>query len=144
MLLYVVNLVLFNGKKKETSSMASMLLVALSTTAYGAGLVWFIRNNLKMLLLTHWEFTMAYLGIFGVTGLLLTWLVRTNDRSKHLLVVFVKWLIRFAGVIAIYNSSASPWGSLVLLCFSAVIYVIYAFNKWVLSRLLKRKAKKQD
>ena len=66
--------------------------------------------------------------------------LRGNDDSKHAMTVAVKWFIRSIGIVAIYNASASPMGSLFFLSVLAILYLVYAANKWVFSRFAGKKS----
>jgi hypothetical protein len=108
---------------------------------YGAGLIWFLKNNLIEILINYWEYLVIYTIVLSLIGLFAIRLSRGHETSKHLLTVSVKWLIRFLGVILVYNASASPLSSLLMLFCLFFLYFFYALNKWVFGKLF---SKKQD
>lgn len=69
--------------------------------------------------------------IMAVLGLSFIRFIRNMDNSKHLLRVCVKWLLRLAGVIFVWKSTASPMLSLIAMVVLLVVYIVYAFSKGV-------------
>ena len=71
--LYIANVILspknIDRKRSTGGIIRSSVLALFLTGGYGAGLVWFLKHKLKALVLQHWEFCLAYLGLFCVLGL---------------------------------------------------------------------------
>lgn len=74
-------------------------------------------------------------------GLTFVRFVRNMEGSKHVLRVSVKWLLRFSGLVFIFNSSASPMISLYALCTLFVVYLGYVLLKSVRGSSKKKKMK---
>lgn len=73
-------------------------------------------------------------------GSVVTYYFRKDDSLKHTLGVFDRWLIRLAGVIVIYNSTASPMVACVFFAGLVLVYVMRAALK-SLGRTLFGKSK---
>ena len=139
----VINRLVGGGKRDFTQAIIRNGSAFLFFTgSYAAGVIWFVKNNWQMLLLSYWEFIAVYIVLFMLLGLLLVRFVRGNEGSKHVFVVIVKWFIRLAGVILVYQSSSSPLGSMALISILSAIYVIYTFHKWTIAKLFAKKVKK--
>lgn len=114
MILYLAMKVL-SGQRSALSWMRYTLMGMLFSTGYGAALIWFLRHNLSVVMLEYWEWVVTYLSVFCVLGLWWVWLVRSNEQSKENVQFVVNWVVRMIGIVAVYNGSASPLGSLLLI-----------------------------
>lgn len=69
-------------------------------------------------------------------------LVRNMEGSKHVLRVGVKWLLRIAGVIFIFNCTASPLVSLGALGVLSVLYMGHVAVKSVRESSVRKEIKR--
>lgn len=134
----------YKGKDYSQAIIKNIGVFLFFTGSYAAGVVWFLKNNWQMLLLSYWEFVVVYIVLFLLLGLLLVRLVRGNEDSKHMYVVIVKWFIRITGAVLVYQSSSSPLGSILLITLLSLSYIIYSFHKWVITRLFTKKIVKKQ
>jgi hypothetical protein len=110
--------------KKTTGMTLTTLFISGS---YGWGLLHLLKHHLTYLLLKQWEVVMGYVVIMGGLGLLCVKLIRSNDNAKHTTRVGAKWMLRIIGIIFIYNSSASPSGSMAMIGAFIAIYAVQHF-----------------
>jgi hypothetical protein len=110
--------------------------------SYGASLIYFLREHFQALVLQYWEAVVAYITAAMILGLGFTRVVRGNEGSKHLLVVGVKWLIRIAATIVMYDAFSSSFMSLMAMGCIMAMYIVYLLTKWVITpSITKTKAK---
>jgi len=108
--------------------------------SFGATLVWYIKNTLRLsvLALENWEISAAYLAVASIAGLWVTRTLRADESSKRSLILCVKWVLRLLGTVLVYSSFASPLMSAAAVGILSVLYLLYAFDKFVLVKFLKR------
>lgn len=137
----IINRLIGSNYKKDYSQaiIKNVSVFLFFTGSYAAGVVWFVKNNWQMLLLSYWEFVIVYIVLFLLIGLLLVRLLRGNEDSKHIYVVIVKWFIRITGAVLVYQSSSSTLGSMLFIALLSLSYIIYSFHKWVIARLVTKR-----
>ena len=137
----IINRLIGSNYKKDYSQaiIKNVSVFLFFTGSYAAGVVWFLKNNWQMLLLSYWEFVIVYIVLFLLMGLLLVRLLRGNEDSKHIYVVIVKWFIRLTGTVLVYQSSSSPLGSMLFIGLLSLSYTIYSFHKWVIARFVTKR-----
>ena len=130
-MMIIIQIYKFSSKRlfKHDSKLSWSVLTFLFSS-YGGAVVWILRKNMKFLIITHWEFTLSYIVIFGLLGLGATRWMRSYDDTKHVLRVTVRWIIRILALILLYNSSASPLISITLILLFFVIYIIRTLFKF--------------
>ena len=128
----VIQIYKFTMKRywKNESQLSWSFLLLLFTT-YGGTVTFLLQKNLKFIIITHWEFTVIYIIVFGLIGLFATRMMRQYEESKHILRVTVRWFIRILALILVYNSSASPFVSLAMILVFFIFYIIRALFKFV-------------
>jgi len=109
----------------------SFAMISFVYTSYGAATIYFIKENLKLILINYWEFTLVYICFFGLLGIGATRWMRSNDDSKHMLIVTVRWIVRLIGIILIYNSTASPTIAMIYIISFCILYLIRTLFKFV-------------
>jgi len=129
------------GNNNKTKNMLVFLFFFIGS--YLAAVIWFLKTNWQLLLLSYWEFIILYIVLFVFLGLLTVRFIRGNEDNKHIFVVIVKWFIRLTGVMLVYQSSSSPLGSMLFIILLFVTYILYSFYKWVLMRLFTKKISKK-
>lgn len=127
-----------NKRYLKNDSKISWPLLSFVYTSYGAAIIYFIKENLKSILIHYWEFTLLYISFFGLLGIGATRWMRSYDESKHILMVTVRWIVRLIGLILIYNSTASPMISILYITSFVIIYMIRTFFKFVGSKKSKK------
>ena len=144
----ILFLLLVNYIAKAQNKVASLVrkvgIALLVSGVYGASLLWYLRHHWHSLALHYWEYVLGYVVVSAVVGLVVVQIVRKDELQKHKLVVAAKWVIRTIGVVMLYNASASPLGSLVLISSTSAVYVAYVMYKWVFSRLISKAQTKKD
>lgn len=143
MILYLLMKLFPDRRNSSGTWIRDVFFGSLITTGYGASVVYYLRHNMRSLMLMYWEWVLGYVALFTLLGFLWVRSVRSSESSKANVRSAVLWAIRSAGIIGIYNASASPMGSLVLLAVALTLYVLYAFNKHVLSQFQRKKQKEQ-
>lgn len=134
---------MFRPKRKFQLGWSDVAVGTVLSGGYGASAVYFLKNNLKEIMLHYWEFVLGYVVVMTLLGLLATRMIRGGADSKHFMVVVVKWLIRLLAVAAIFNATASPLGSLFSLVVLVVVYLAYELKKrW--SKSADKKVKKKS
>ena len=130
-MMIIIQIYKFSSKRlfKHDSKLSWSVLTFLFSS-YGGAVIWILRKNMKFLIITHWEFTLSYIVIFGLLGLGATRWMRSYDDTKHVLRVTVRWIIRILALILLYNSSASPLISITLILLFFVIYIIRTLLKF--------------
>eukprot|EP01039_Chlorochromonas_danica_P004828 gene4829-5293_t len=123
-------------------SLSQVGIFAALLLSYGAAVVWYLQQHLRSLLVQYWEAVLIYLFSTASLGAIATRLLRNNEATKHFVTVLVKWIIRLAGVVAIYNSFPSPLYSLASMAVLAVLYILYEVRKLALRSRNKKKAEK--
>lgn len=121
---------LISARNQYATFLRSLLVALLVSGVYATSLVWYLRIHWDTIVLQYWEFVLGYLFCSGVVGMVYMQVLRKDDQMKHNIAVAVKWALRSIGVIAVYNASSSPLGSVLLLAVLAVVYVVYAAVKW--------------
>ena len=106
------------------------------TGGYGWGLLYFIKNHLRYLILNNWEIVLGYVCFMGVVGFVAVSLIRSNDGSKQTTRVAAELILRITALFLIYNSSASPSASLALSGGCLLFYII--------QKILTPKSKEND
>lgn len=132
--LLLVNYIV-RARNQVASAVRNVSIALLVSGVYGAALLWYLRNNWHTLALHYWEYVLCYIVVSAVVGLVVVQILRKDERQKHQLVVVAKWIIRTVGVVLLYNASASPLGSLVLISTTTGLYIMYVVYKWVFSKL---------
>eukprot|EP01031_Cornospumella_fuschlensis_P028110 gene28110-33942_t len=133
----------FVKAKTPSYSLLELGFMGTMICTYFATGIFFVRTHFQAIILQYWEVVLGYLLSSSLLGLICTSFIRKHEESKHFIIVCVKWGIRFAGAICIYNSFASPLASLVSVGVMFLVYVGYALNKWVLARFRQKKEKPQ-
>lgn len=129
----------FSSSKNKTFVQTAGIAAVLSGT-YGASLFWFLGTYLKSLIIDHWEFSLGYVALSAILGIVFIGHIRKNATSKHMMRVGVKWMIRLIGLTCIYNSTASPALGLSFLAMLAFFYVLSSAGKNI--HMLFKKFKK--
>lgn len=106
------------------------------TGGYGWGMLYFIKNHLRYLILNNWEIVLGYVCFMGLLGFVAVSLIRSNDGTKQTTRVAAELILRITALIFVYNSSASPSASLALSGSCLLGYV--------LQTLLTPKSKRND
>lgn len=111
--------------KPKSTIIQNASLFTLLTGAYGASLVWFLQSYLSLILAEFWEFTAIYVLLFSFFGAWTVRYIRSNQHTKHVFRVMVKWMIRAVGLYLLFNASASPAVSWTYMLVFLVLYTIY-------------------
>lgn len=135
--LMLVNYIV-KARNKAASLVRKVGVALLVSGVYGASLLWYLRHHWHTLALHYWEYVVGYITVSAVVGLVVVQIVRKDDLNKHKLIVAAKWVIRTLGAIMLYNASASPLGSLVIISIIGALYIVHAMYKWVFGRLFSK------
>ena len=99
-------------------------MTIIATGGYGWGMLYFIKNHLRYLILHNWEIVLGYVCLMGLLGCITVSLIRSNDGSKQTTRVAAEVILRLIALIFIYNSSASPSASLSLSGGCLLVFVL--------------------
>jgi len=127
--LVLIVLSLTGTVKPKSTIIQNMSLFTLLTSTYGATLVYFLRSYLSVLLVEFWEFTVCYVLIFSCFGAWVVHYIRSNQHTKHVFRVSVKWMIRSIGLYLLFNASASPTVSWTYMLLFVSVYTVYETTK---------------
>ena len=127
------------GNKNTSPLSKSIGFITILLSSYGATVIYILKNNLKLILLSYWEFMVFYIALMLIIGISVIGVMRGIDGSKHVLRISIKWLIRLSGLILLYNSSSSPKVSLSIIAISTVIYIIRSFIKRRMNKIIQKK-----
>ena len=106
---------LVSARNQYATFLRSLIVALLVSGVYATSLVWYLRTHWNTLILQYWEYVLGYMFVTGIIGLVYMQVLRNDDKMRHSIAVAVKWTLRTIGVITVYNASASPLGSVVLL-----------------------------
>ncbi len=121
---------LISARNQYATFVRSLFVALLLSGMYFTTLVYYLRAHWQQIVLHYWEYVLGYLVCSGVAGMVYMQVLRNDDKMKHSIAVAVKWALRVVGVVVVYNSSASPLGSVLLLSVLLVVYVVYSALKW--------------
>ena len=121
---------LISARNQYATFIRSLFVALLLSGMYFTTLVYYLRSHWQQIVLHYWEYVLGYLVCSGVAGMVYMQVLRNDDKMKHSIAVAVKWALRLIGVVVVYNSSASPLGSVLLLAVLLVVYVVYSALKW--------------
>jgi hypothetical protein len=107
----------------------NLVIALLLSGVYLSAAVWYLRSHWTQLVLHYWEYVLGYVVVTTIAGMVAVQIVRNDARDRHRLAVAVKWIIRLIAVVVLYNSTASPFGSLTLLSLTVLLYITYAMYK---------------
>lgn len=108
---------------------------AVATTGYGWSFLYFVRTHLRHILIHHWEIVAGYLAFMSLLGIIAVRMIRSNDKSKNTTREVTKWLLRFIALTFVYNSNASPSGSLAVMI---ALGALFGMQKLIAPTLLEK------
>ncbi len=114
-----------NGERK-----LNLPIVGAVTATYGWGLMHFMTSFLRQAMVLYWEFTLGYIVIMAICGVIFVRMLRANETTKHVYRVTAKWALRIIGVVFLYNSSASPLAASANLLVFSLYYLYMQALKW--------------
>ena len=115
----------------KVSGMTKTFLTFSLGLGYWASIVVFVKKHMSVLVLDYWEFVLAYVLVMAAIGLFCMRSLRSNENIKSGLRLGCKWSLRVASMIFIYNSTASPTGSVILLVLKMAMYAYYKVRKFI-------------
>lgn len=124
MVLFIIHQI---NPRLTKSAFTSLILFS----GYGAGIMYYLKNNIKQLLLNKLEYVLIYVSSMLVVGFIAIKLCLSRKDSKRSLRVGIKWLIRLAGITLLYNSTSSPLASVCILLICSLLYFFYSLVKLV-------------
>jgi hypothetical protein len=113
-------------------------LLALFTGAYGATLVWFLREHVSRIMIDFWEISIAYVIITSGLGFLFVRFIRSNENTKHVFRVTTKWALSVTGAWLVFNASASPTLSLIYASSLLIFYLLHALHKSAVKKIFAK------
>jgi hypothetical protein len=120
----------FGGQGRDRRpGMASTGFTALLAGTYGATAIWFLKTNFKHLLLKYWEYSLGYVIVSGLSGIVFVHFVRSFEGTKLFMRWSIGWVIRLIGASLMYNSLSSPLLSMSLMGGLIVLGVLSAITE---------------
>lgn len=117
------------ARSGRTQWLRNLLVALLLSGVYLTSALWYLRQHWHDLVLRYWEYVLGYVAVSGILGVVAVQMQRNDAKDRHRLAVIVKWIIRAVGVTLLYNSTASPFGSLTLVGLTVLLYLTYALYK---------------
>ena len=114
--LYLITLM----SKKNTSRFFVMML---TITGYGAGFFWFVLKRIKVIIFDYLELFLGYIALMATIGVYFTGRLRSED-NKTSFRFAVKCMIRFLGLLFLYNSTPSPMASLITVFSTILLFFV--------------------
>ena len=122
-------LLLFLSRRLFKRNSGTSFVTFMLSGSYATGALWFLKNNLKSLILTNWEYVLGYIVFTGLCGCIATSIARSYDGTKRMIRTSAKWVLRITSALIIYNSFASPLISLLSTITLIALYIFYAVMK---------------
>jgi len=117
--------------RSTSQSKSRTALILTSTAFYFSALFAVLQSALRHLLVDYWELFSGYLIASSLMGGLSVRWFRGSDKTKHVYRVTTKWVMRFAGVVLLYNSTPSPR----IGCAANLILAVVWITRWLAKNL---------
>jgi RsiW-degrading membrane proteinase PrsW (M82 family) len=106
-----------------------LIIAVLLTVAYTTVVLWYLRQHWHNLILDHPRLLLGYVFLTGTLGVVAVQMLRQNHDDQVRLTLAVKWIFRAVGAALLYNSTASPLGSMSVMSLGILLYMTYVLYK---------------